>query len=771
MACPAVESSDSDDEDELGEVSDDASSIGIPYQPQQLDSYTFIPLIPEYQTNHIPSTQTKPQRSTVLKLQDILRYYGTLRLESQLDQGELYQDSESETDQTTQTLEDTPTSDDNILPLCPAPDAGGNPIQTANSLHRRRSPIVLRRQPPRILESILKKPDPDYWIHHNNHKYLHVCFEPMIAIRWISEDGKMLDDEDSVYGQMLRYNPHAQDTDVTSYIDDERYRNKTRRGPIRPVTPSTDYDHSNFAALRAIAYAHDLAAGYGPTEDTETGETIPEWKPYPRQLHKILAYHAKDGNAYKVNVPQSYSITRNHQPKDIYEQIPQKELYENWYNYRHIYYSAKQTYEIHQPAVLTTPAQTGKSSSTTGIRLPKRKARNKSRERDTPIGAQSKTLQASQDSITNSTNNPATVAATTPERPHNPTTTKDTGPAEHDALTMWTSRDSKRNLARMKRNNINLSSDESDDDTVMLIPGQITPTGLPDTPINLEALQRRLTQINIRQQSPDSSSSSTTTKEHTDKTNTNNTLIACSATTLERVTLSDLAHCIRMWLVDTGACRDLISLKHAQEFEHLIEKAAQSIKFGTANGKIKAEQQLPIHVEQFQEDAKPYILPKTPAVLSVGYRCRNQGYSFIWPKNEAPYFILPNGDTLTFEVHNNAPYPYHDQEKDPTPRTLYSICQRCRTYNLQSNNDYEMHAAPSQHEDEAQELNPEEQQIEEVMNADDPEDSADRVLPPTTRESLRKQATSVTHLLTHKPKNPYCPACTRAKLKHIRKYR
>ena len=129
-----------------------------------------------------------------------------------------------------------------------------------------------------------------------------------------------------------------------------------------------------------------------------------------------------------------------------------------------------------------------------------------------------------------------------------------------------------------------------------------------------------------------------------------------------------------MWLVDTGACRDLISAKHAKEYEHLIQDAAIAIKFGTANGKIKADKQLPIQVEQLNEDAKPYILPKTPAVLSVGYRCRNNGYSFIWPRNEAPYFILPNGETLTFEVHNNVPYLYHDQQKDTIPQatTIYT---------------------------------------------------------------------------------------------------
>ncbi|MFM7979837.1 MAG: hypothetical protein ACKPKO_11020, partial [Candidatus Fonsibacter sp.] len=41
---------------------------------------------------------------------------------------------------------------------------------------------------------------------------------------------------------------------------------------------------------------------------------------------------------------------------------------------------------------------------------------------------------------------------------------------------------------------------------------------------------------------------------------------------------------------------------------------------------------------------------------------------------------------------------------------------------------------------------------------------------PTTRRSLREEANSVYHLLTHKPKDPYCDSCRRAKMKEQRKY-
>ena len=82
-----------------------------------------------------------------------------------------------------------------------------------------------------------------------------------------------------------------------------------------------------------------------------------------------------------------------------------------------------------------------------------------------------------------------------------------------------------------------------------------------------------------------------------------------------------------------------------------------------------------------------------------------------------------------------------------------------------------MHAAPSQQEVDEPEISPEQQQIEQIMEEEDPEEAAEELLPYQTKDTLRRQATSMAHLLTHKPKNPYCAACRRAKLKHKRKYK
>ena len=56
---------------------------------------------------------------------------------------------------------------------------------------------------------------------------------------------------------------------------------------------------------------------------------------------------------------------------------------------------------------------------------------------------------------------------------------------------------------------------------------------------------------------------------------------------------------------------------------------------------------------------------------------------------------------------------------------------------------------------------------EEQSSPDD--DIEDRVVHPT-EISLREEANSLYHLLTHKPNNPFCESCRRAKMKEQRKY-
>ena len=51
----------------------------------------------------------------------------------------------------------------------------------------------------------------------------------------------------------------------------------------------------------------------------------------------------------------------------------------------------------------------------------------------------------------------------------------------------------------------------------------------------------------------------------------------------------------------------------------------------------------------------PYILDETPAVLSVGVRCMEQGYSFVWPADSKPYFIRPDHKVIELNVDGRVP--------------------------------------------------------------------------------------------------------------------
>ena len=62
-----------------------------------------------------------------------------------------------------------------------------------------------------------------------------------------------------------------------------------------------------------------------------------------------------------------------------------------------------------------------------------------------------------------------------------------------------------------------------------------------------------------------------------------------------------------------------------------------------------------VTVDALHTDFIPYILGETPAVLSVGVRCMEQGYSFVWPADSKPYFIRPDHKVIELNVDGRVP--------------------------------------------------------------------------------------------------------------------
>ena len=55
-------------------------------------------------------------------------------------------------------------------------------------------------------------------------------------------------------------------------------------------------------------------------------------------------------------------------------------------------------------------------------------------------------------------------------------------------------------------------------------------------------------------------------------------------------------------------------------------------------------------------DYEPHVLESTPAVLSVGKRCMEEGWTFVWNPWKKPLLISPAGKKIHLKVHGNVPY-------------------------------------------------------------------------------------------------------------------
>ena len=108
------------------------------------------------------------------------------------------------------------------------------------------------------------------------------------------------------------------------------------------------------------------------------------------------------------------------------------------------------------------------------------------------------------------------------------------------------------------------------------------------------------------------------------------------------------------WIGDTGSAPDLISEHDLQG--HASRTSENPINIMTANGPSSADQQIKINVPSLGIEADPYVLPSTPSVLSVGYRCVEQGFDVIWKACCRPSFRDKKGKKIFLDVRDSVPY-------------------------------------------------------------------------------------------------------------------
>ena len=111
------------------------------------------------------------------------------------------------------------------------------------------------------------------------------------------------------------------------------------------------------------------------------------------------------------------------------------------------------------------------------------------------------------------------------------------------------------------------------------------------------------------------------------------------------------------WLVDTGCPIDLVGMNELNDSErYLISRSFPGHSLRTANGITGTNGRIDASAEHLPDRIEARILPTTPALISVGKRCMEMGYSFRWDAGQLPELISSNGTVTTLEVINNVPY-------------------------------------------------------------------------------------------------------------------
>ena len=247
-----------------------------------------------------------------------------------------------------------------------------------------------------------------------------------------------------------------------------------------------------------------------------------------------------------------------------------------------------------------------------------------------------------------------------------------------------------------------------------------------------------------------------------------------------------------MWLVDTGCGYDLASKREVALMKTFVEKAKHTITFHTANGPTVTEDVADVYVKELDENITLYIYNNIPPVLTVGYRCMEMGYTFIWPTGQKPFSIRLDGMIAHLAVGNYFPYlipgSSHCKPKKSTGSLTFCSASPVISREKQKSGDpgavagavrpksttkvkqcRDKHCVVPSDSDAETEMHSEPELVEEEEQPSSGDESFDR-MSRAARESLRDEANSLYHLLTHKPKNPYCEACRRAKMKEKRKH-
>ena len=119
----------------------------------------------------------------------------------------------------------------------------------------------------------------------------------------------------------------------------------------------------------------------------------------------------------------------------------------------------------------------------------------------------------------------------------------------------------------------------------------------------------------------------------------------------------------KKFIMDSGSGHDPIAQKKVDRMDMEMYED-EMVNFHTANGVTSTSKTTDIQFNVFEEPVRAHVLEDTPSVLSMGKRCLEQGYIFVWPSGKDPFMIDNNGLMINMRVKDHIPYVSLDQVKE-----------------------------------------------------------------------------------------------------------
>ena len=111
----------------------------------------------------------------------------------------------------------------------------------------------------------------------------------------------------------------------------------------------------------------------------------------------------------------------------------------------------------------------------------------------------------------------------------------------------------------------------------------------------------------------------------------------------------------REFVVDSGASMHMVSKKDLSkaEMDTLTKSCSPTIVI-TANGEVQTQEEAIVYVKELDIFLTMKVLENTPAVLSLGKLCDENGYSSEWINGQKPH-LIKNGIRITCNTENFVP--------------------------------------------------------------------------------------------------------------------